>query len=286
MEVTTSPQGSILGKTRSDMVQIGKYCFGKKYLLGKGALSEVYKACDPVTKELMAIKRIEKKKITSEFLLDALMNEIMLLKKFDHPNIVKFLDLVQTPNHIYLVLEYCNCGTLKEYMADRAGLPEIEATAILGQVLQGIRALTNANVCHRDLKPDNILCHIANSRMTFKIADLGFSKEIIEEKGLLQSGIGSPQYMGLQRLSNEPYSNKADVFSFGVIAYEMLYGKAPWNGSNLEDIKNNLKDKPLEFPLDPEISDKYRNFLQKTLAIEETDRLSWDEVYIHQIFTT
>jgi len=260
-----------------DLIQIKDYVFNAESVIGKGKMSTVYKAVNIKTKEIVAVKKISQKALSSEYLVTSLLNEISIHDKVKHPNIVGLKEVIRSTNNIYLVLEYCNEGTLRDYLKKRGKVSEKEAKQILIQIIQGMDVLLQNNIIHRDIKPENILCHNNNGTLVFKICDFGFSKKLAEKDQLLQSAIGSPQYMDLQRLSSEGYSSKSDVFSLGIITYEMVYGKAPWLADNWYELKSNLINKPLELP-EGVVSRDMELFLKKTLAIWENERASWDDL--------
>lgn len=272
------PSSSVSMKLNSsDLIQVKDYVFHPTSAIGKGQMSIVYKAVDMRTDEIVAVKKVSNKTLNSEYLVTSLLNEINIHTKVSHPNIVGLKEVIRSTNNIYLILEYCNSGTLRDYLKKKGKLDERETKLILSQIIQGMDVLIQNNIIHRDVKPENILCHYENGEYIFKICDFGFSKKLSEKDDLLQSAIGSPQYMDLQRLSSEGYSSKSDVFSLGIITYEMLFECPPWSASNWHELKCNLVSKPLNLP-ENVLSKDMENFLKKTLAIWEADRASWDEV--------
>lgn len=260
-----------------DLIRVKDYVFHSTSIIGRGKMSMVYKAVDMRTNEIIAIKKVSKKTLNSEYLVNSLLNEISIHTKVNHPNIIKLKDVIRSNNSIYLVLEHANNGNLRDYMKAKGKLSEKEAKNIMLQIIEGMDSLIQSNILHRDVKPENILLHSTKEGTTFKICDFGFSKKLVEKDVLLQSAIGSPQYMDLQRLSSEGYSTKSDVFSLGIIAYEMVFGCPPWKANNWHDLKCDLMSKPLTIPKDV-VSKEMEAFLVKTLAILESDRASWDEL--------
>jgi len=263
-----------------NLTQIKDYIFDSKSVLGRGSMSVVYKGVDMRTNEVVGIKKISKRALNSDYLINSLTNEIDIQTKIRHANIVSLKDVIRSTNNIYLVLEYCNFGNLRDYLKARGKLTESEIRNILSQIIKGMDGLLQNNVLHRDIKPENILVHSERGVFTYKICDFGFSKKLSEKNQLSQSSIGSPQYMDFQRLSSEEYSSKSDVFSLGIITYEMLFGCPPWAASNWHDLKCAMVSKPLQFP-EAKFSKDVEDFLKKTLAIWETDRASWEDVLAH-----
>jgi serine/threonine-protein kinase ULK/ATG1 len=107
------------------------------------------------------------------------------MKKFNHPNIVKLIDTIQTENHIYIVSELCEGGDLRNLIKNKSPLQEQEANKILADVVNGLKAISSKNIVHRDLKPANILIH----KGITKIADFGFSREL---NSIMNSVVGTP----------------------------------------------------------------------------------------------
>jgi serine/threonine-protein kinase ULK/ATG1 len=173
---------------------------------------------------------VDKKLINSDqYLREAIENEITILKKFNHPNIVKLEDMVITANSIYVITELCRNGDLKSYL--RLKKPnEDESIKILIQLINGMREIVKQGIMHRDLKPANVLVHDG----VFKICDFGFAKYFKEIGKMNRTCVGTPMYMSPQALKHKPYTNKADIWSLGIVFYEMLFAKTPWAG-NAED---------------------------------------------------
>jgi len=269
-----------LQKSTKDLTQVKNYIYDLKNILGRGSMSIVYKGVDMSNNQLVGVKKVSKRTLNSEYLISSLLNEISIHTKIRHPNIVGLKDVIRSTNNIYLVLEYCNEGTLRDYLKQKGKITESEARKIISHIIEGMDGLIQKDIIHRDIKPENILCHREGDTLTFKICDFGFSKKLSEKNQLLQSSIGSPQYMDLQRLSSEEYSSKSDVFSLGIIAYEMIFGCPPWSASNWHELKCAMIAKPLKLP-EKTVSQEMENFLARTLALWEADRASWEEVKNH-----
>lgn len=118
----------------------------------------------------------------------------------------------------------------------------------------------------------------------FKVADFGFAREVRDAKQMLTTCVGTPLYMSPQILTNQPYSSKSDVWSTGVIYYEMLFGKTPWPAKSQYDLVNNIMKMPVKFPYNVQISDISKEFIKGCLQLEEKNRFSWEEVLSHPIY--
>lgn len=127
-------------------------------------------------------------------------------------------------------MEYCKDGDLKKYLKkkEREGLPEAEVMLIMKQIIKGYQQLAKNNTIHRDLKPANILI---NNNL-FKICDFGFSKVIKDPTVANKTCVGSPIYMAPQILDKKDYSAKCDIWSLGIIMYELIHGAVPWTAKS------------------------------------------------------
>ncbi|CAD8206158.1 unnamed protein product [Paramecium pentaurelia] len=258
-------------------VLLGDYQFDSKYLLGEGAFGKVYRGNKISTNMEVAIKKIDSQMINKDqYLIDALNSEVQIMKQLDHPNIVKFIDKFTTDRSIYIVTEYCADGDLRNIMKGRK-IPETEVNQIFCQLATGFKELVKANIIHRDLKPANIMNH----RGIVKIADFGFSKIVDNFKGdLLRTCVGSPLYMAPQILKKEKYTTKSDIWSLGIIYYEMIYGNSPWTGMDEKSLTQNIMKQPLRFPSHIQLSEFGKNFITKALEKEESKRMEWNDLFL------
>jgi serine/threonine protein kinase len=162
-----------------------------------------------------------------------------------------------------MVMEYCPMD-LSQYLK-KYKLDEGKATDIIRQVLAGLSCLVNKGVIHRDLKPANIL---VTSRNEFKLADFGLARYVQEyDSSLLQTVAGTPLYMAPQILKKTPYTTKCDIWSVGIIFYELLVGKLPWTATNEQELIHNVMHRPLYLP--PGLSDWAKSLLVRMIVISE-----------------
>jgi len=255
-------------------------------IIGKGTFSQVFKGLNSETDELVAIKKIELENFDSN-LLNRMEIEIKLLKEFSHPNIVEFKDFIKittvkdnSPKIIaYLILEYCAGGDLHNYLK-KGALSEITTKKFIKQLADGIAYLKSKNVFHRDLKPHNILLNGLCD--TIKITDFNFVKLIDNNNiDLSQTICGSPLYMAPEILSDDfnGYTSKSDLWSIGLIFYEMLHGKNPFNDAiNIMDLKKKII-RPIIIKSD--LSDNAKHLLINLLKLDPDKRLSYQEFFNH-----
>jgi serine/threonine-protein kinase ULK/ATG1 len=149
------------------------------------------------------------------YLEKAIHDEIRILNKFKHPNIVQLHEVLNSKRSLYIIMDFCRDGDLKKYLRNKKKVNEEEAFEIMKQVLKGYQELARNNTIHRDLKPANILINGG----LFKICDFGFSKVIKDPNTALKTCVGSPIYMAPQILEKKDYSAKCDIWSLGIIYY-------------------------------------------------------------------
>ncbi|CAD8056305.1 unnamed protein product [Paramecium sonneborni] len=248
---------------------VGKYSFNMNHLLGRGAYGTVYKGISndgiPV-----AIKVIDRRMI-NQTNTQQLLNEIRSMKQLNHKNIVKFLDFYETQNNFYIISEFCNGGDLREIIK-RGKLDSNSVINILRQILYGYYSLYQNSIIHRDLKPANILLHQGIP----KLADFGFAKKIDFENDLMTSIAGTPLYMAPQVILRQPYTSKCDIWSLGMILYELLFQKPPIIADNIIQLQEKIC-KPIVVP---QLDNSYlQQLIQGCLQINEENRINWDEIY-------
>jgi serine/threonine-protein kinase ULK/ATG1 len=256
--------------------------------LAHGAFGVVYKAIDERTMSEVAVKVIPAIKLESEQEYNLFMREIDVLRKLKGENLVQFHNVSRTPNNLYIFTDYCDGGDLDKKIKSKYLFTEEEACSILKQIANAFVTIENLSIVnskgqkvtmmHRDIKPANILFHQGK----IKVADFGFARFIDEADKNKKDNytlLGTPVYMAPQILNDECYSPKCDIWSVGMLFYELLFGKLPWNGYSVPSLYNNIQNKPLSFP--KQVRDETMDLLSRMLMIKEEDRLSWREVFKH-----
>ena len=270
---------------------IGKYHSNGKRI-GSGAYSNVYKGVDMVSGDPVAIKVVDLFHLTSrepqkkDKLIARLKIEIRIAQETDHPNLVKMLDFFQEDEKVYLIFEFCDGGDFARFLKKRGALPEDEARFYLQQIVDGMSYLSKNNIIHRDLKPPNILLKEENNtgigktskRYTLKIADFGFAKET-EPDILSETICGSPLYMAPELLNRRPYSSKADLWSLGVILYEMVTGLQPVPAKSHLELVQNIQNLKIKIPA--YLSKNCKSILMGLLRKKEEGRMTMAEVVSH-----
>lgn len=192
--------------------------------IGQGGFGKVKLAIHKETGEQVAIKIIEKSKISQAFSIGNVNNEVDVLSKLSHPNIAKLYQVIENSNYLYLVLEHCYLGDLNAYIVKKKRLDEFEAIRIFDKLLDVINYLHTRKIAHRDLKLENLM--LGHSK-NLKVIDFGLSKRYGD--CLLTTSCGTPVYCPPEMLVGQPYGGlEADLWSAGITLYVMLCGYFPF----------------------------------------------------------
>lgn len=255
------------------------YAFVKT--IGEGHFGKVLLAKDRRTREKFAVKVI--KKDSTELRSQTLIQrELDILRLVNHPNIVRLYDLFDTQDKLYFVLEHMAGGALYEVLASKnIHFSEERASAIIKDILCGLVYLHEKGIVHRDVKPENILTTGKTWPFTSKLADFGLSNFL--DAGALESKVGTPYFCAREVVTNETYGTKADLWSLGVVAYEMLSGRKPFEGSHTKSVLYAILDGKYVFPTKQweSISWEARDFIAKLICIDVAKRLSAKEALQH-----
>lgn len=227
--------------------------------IGQGQYGRVFCAAHRQTKELVALKELDPKKFPTRMFL----RELGFLVTLKHANIVGCKGLEYGPTCRYLVLDYCEKGTLRDLLESQGQLELNLILKIITDILLGLEYLGDRNIIHRDLKPENILLEYQAQELTAKIADFGIARIGAEKKykQVNEGDTGSPAYMAPEQFYGR-YSQASDIYAVGIILYELLMGARPFFGSFGDLQKAHLNQK-IEIPVD--VSFLLRSILFKAL---------------------
>ena len=204
--------------------------------LGRGAMGVVYKAADPILNRVVAIKTInllladdEREEYEARF-----YQEAKAVGGLSHPNIVTIYDLGNTGDMAYMAMEFLEGTELRELIGEHRQLPIRKSLSIARQVADGLAYAHERGIVHRDIKPANIMILSQNLA---KLTDFGIARMRTSDVKT-QTGIrlGSPKYMSPEHIIGKRIDPRSDIFSLGIVLYEMLTGKAPFAGDNLESL--------------------------------------------------
>jgi len=241
---------------------LGNYYYNDKEI-AYGSFSIIYRGYQLEDRKPVAIKKfikhIDKKYLDSE---------IKIMKKLDNINILKLYDIVLYNNKMNLILEYCNMGNLKNYIDSKETKYD---NNYINQTLNGLKYLYKKNILHRDIKPQNILIH----DYIIKICDFGFAKNI-KDVDLINTFCGSPLYMAPEMIINREYNDKSDIWSLGVIIYEIIFKRHPYNVHNQTELFVKLKDSN-DIIIEP---NRLSDLLSKILVKDPNKRISWEMIFM------
>lgn len=255
-----------------------------KDVLGTGAFSQVRLA---ESKEqpgrLFAIKVIDKKALKGKE--DSLENEIRVLRRLDHPNVVKLLEAYESKASVYLVMELVTGGELFDRIVEKGSYTEKDAADLIKQVLSAVAYMHSEGVVHRDLKPENLLYHSSDEDSKIMISDFGLSK--MEDSGIMATACGTPGYVAPEVLAQKPYGKAVDVWSIGVISYILLCGYPPFYDENDANLFAQILKGEFEFdsPYWDDISSEAKEFIRQLMCVDVDRRLSCESALQHAWIT-
>ncbi len=212
---------------------VGKRLDGRyeiREIIGVGGMAVVYKAYDSIEDRIVAIKILKEEFASNEEFQRRFKNESKAIAVLSHPNIVKVFDVSFGDLIQYIVMEYIDGITLKEYIEKKGGISWNESVNFALQILRGLQHAHDKGIVHRDVKPQNI---IVLEDKTIKVTDFGIARFARNEsKTITDKAIGSVHYISPEQAKGEPTDEKADIYSLGVILYEMLTGVLPFEAES------------------------------------------------------
>ena len=243
----------------------------KKKILGRGSFGIVYLVKQRYLSRYFAMKVIKKSQTKAKEEEENLMNEVDILRKLDHPNIVKITDFYSLKTEYNIITEYCQEGELFDEIKANSPFNEALAAWYLKQILSAVSYCHNMNIIHRDLKPENILIvkRQKNGFHPIKIIDFGTAKVFQKPEVLSRN-----------------YTELCDLWSCGVIMYILLTGRPPFNGSSEEEIMKKIKDGVYDLKKYPwgVISEEAKDLLKGLLQVNTKKRLTAKAALEHKWF--
>ncbi|XP_056410347.1 serine/threonine-protein kinase 33 isoform X2 [Hyla sarda] len=261
------------------------YTFGEK--LGQGSFGVVIEATHGETGKKWAIKKVNREKAGSSA-VKLLEREVSILKTVNHNHIIHLEEVFETPKRVYLVMELCEGGELREILHRRKRLTESETRHVIHSLAYAIAYLHKKDIVHRDLKLENILVQRVDARegeemkLNIKVTDFGLAvqKGGVGSENMLQSTCGTPNYMAPEVINAHDYSQQCDIWSIGVIMYMLLSGDPPFMGSSEDKLFEHIKRGELKFssPAWQSVSEAAKDVLRKLLRVDPADRITANEL--------
>ena len=235
--------------------------------IGSGSFGKVFRVRMKKTKEIYAMKVLSKSYLIKKKLLRYAITECNILKESDCPFILKLHYSFQTPENLYMILDYCSIGDFS-YQIQVDLLEEDEAKFYIAELILAIEYLHQRNIIYRDLKPENILI---DSDGHIKLADFGLAKENITNDTPNKTFCGSPQYLSPEMLTKEGTTKASDIYGIGVILYEMVTGNPPFFTQDQDLMYQNIIENKLVFH--EYFSEEFKDLLSKLLDKDPKKRI-------------
>ena len=261
---------------------IGDYII--KETIGNGTFSIVKLGINKYTNEKVAIKLLEKKKITEKKDLERIFREMSIVKNLNHPNIIKTYEIFENEKYYYIIMDYCKGGELFDYIVKKGRLNEEETSFFFYQIINGLEYIHSKNIVHRDLKPENLLLTDKNK---LKIIDFGLSNYFNLNKEnktkLLKTPCGSPCYAAPEMVSGNKYNGfKTDIWAIGIVLYAMIVGYLPFEDSDNDILFQKILDCDIEFP--EFLNELSIDIIKKILNSNCDERYSISDIKRHQFY--
>ena len=246
--------------------------------IGEGNFGKVKLAKLKSTKEKFAIKILDKEKLKTQT-KSTLFNEIEIISKLNHKNVIHVEKILEDAKNYYIIMEYCEKGELFDYIVNKERLNPAEASLFFYQLINGVEYIHKKGFAHRDLKPENLLL---TKEKILKIIDFGLCHDF-DGENYLTTKCGSPSYAAPEILKGYPYDGfKTDIWCCGIILYAMLCGYLPFDGDNNQEIFQSIVECKPEFP--DFLEDDSINLLIWILNSEPGERISIEEIKCHPFY--
>ena len=240
--------------------------------LGQGGMGHVYKVLDKETKEKIALKLMKPEIAADKNIIERFRNELTTARKVVQKNVCRMYDLGKEKGNYYITMEYIAGQDLKGLIRQTGQLTIGKAVAIAKQICEGLAEAHHIGVVHRDLKPGNIMI---DAEGNVRIMDFGIAR-VLKEKGITGAGvmIGTPEYMSPEQVEGKEIDQRTDIYSLGVILYEMITGVLPFDGETPLSIAHKHKYEAVQEPKDinTRISDDLNSVILKCLEKDKEKR--------------
>ena len=247
--------------------------------LGTGSYGRVYLVTNKFNNKKYALKVINKNKLMQIYADCRLVhNEVELHSKLNHPNIIKLYNMKETENEIQILLEYAQNGNLFDIIQKNNGLDELKAFEYFIQIVNAVYFLHQNNIIHRDIKPENILI---GENDVLKLCDFGWAKELNVNKRA--TFCGTMEYMAPEIVGSEMYDFSVDIWSLGILLYELIMGHSPFRSKSKKDrnIMIKIKKHDLVFDKDKNISKECIDLINRLLDVNPETRLKIKDIFEH-----
>ena len=267
---------------------MGETVLGNRYeiikKIGDGGMAFVYKAKDILLNRIVAVKVLRPEFVDDDEFLGKFKREAEAVASLSHPNIVNVYDVGEDGKVHYIVMEYIDGQNLKEIIKNEGTLDEYTALDITKQIAMALSAAHKKGIIHRDIKPHNIL--ISNEGRVVKVADFGIAKAVSNSTMTnIGSIIGSVHYFSPEQAKGKFVSNNADLYSLGIVLYEMIIGKVPFRGDSPISIALQHINDEIEFTSEEKVNipQSVRTIIKKLTEKSSVNRYQTAEEVIEDI---
>ena len=250
--------------------------------LGVGSYGRVYLVTHNITQKKYALKVINKHKLMQTYgTCQLMLNEIDIHSKINHPNIIRLYNFKETDEEINILLEYAENGNLFSLIQKENGFPEHIAYKYFIQIVNAVYFLHQNNIIHRDIKPENILI---GDNGVLKLCDFGWAKEITVNNR--STFCGTIEYMAPEIVGSEKYDYGVDVWSLGILLYELLMGHSPFKSNKEKNVMIKIKLHDLVFDKNRNLSENCINLINGLLDSNPLTRLKLKDIFEHPFILT
>ena len=265
---------------------LGKYKLIRR--LGKGGMAEVYLANQPTIERQVAIKVLHRHLSEDENFIERFKREARSLGQLQHPNIVNIIDFDHAGDVYFMVMDYIGGPTLSDYLDVKNTLDNEHALTILAQLLQGLSYAHQKGAVHRDIKPANVMFTDQSCQQAV-VTDFGITRLMNDQTLTLEgSVIGTPAYMSPEAVIGEKVDGRADIYSLGVMLYEMVTGRTPFEGATPLSLVIQQVNEPLPSPLQfqPHLPPAMVDLIEASLAKDINHRFQTCVDFLNAIQAT
>ncbi|XP_033898936.1 serine/threonine-protein kinase H1-like [Acipenser ruthenus] len=257
-----------------------------KALIGRGSFSRVVRVEHKSTKQPYAIKMIETRYREGREVCES---ELNVLRRVRHTNIIQLIEVFETQERVYMVMELATGGELFDRIIAKGSFTERDATRVLQMVLDGVKYLHTLGITHRDLKPENLLYYHPGSDSKIMITDFGLAST--RKKGdecLMKTTCGTPEYIAPEILVRKPYTNAVDMWALGVISYILLSGTMPFEDDNRTRLYRQILKGKYSYSGEPwpSVSNLAKDFVDRVVTVDPNERMTASQALKHPWIVT